>query len=93
MTVERHCERRGRRFDQAVDLLGRERHNPDEWVWNNVKAAKVGRAGITSAEDLSRKATAALDRLVEMSEIIRNFFCDPDLGYISTGESTDLRSA
>ena len=25
--------------------------NPDEWVWNNVKAAKVGRAGITSAED------------------------------------------
>ncbi len=38
--------------------------NPDEWVWTGVKAAKIGRAGITSQDDLRTKAISALRRLV-----------------------------
>jgi transposase len=56
--------------------------NPDEWVWKNVKHDRIGRAGITSPEDLRSKALAALRRLVELPEIVRGFFHDPDLRYI-----------
>ena len=59
--------------------------NPDEWVWNNVKSARVGRAGIVSADDLRIKAIAALQRLVDLPDIVRGFFGDPDLRYITAG--------
>ncbi len=59
--------------------------NPDEWVWNNVKSARVGRAGVVSENDLRAKATAALQRLVDLPDIIRGFFRDPDLRYITAG--------
>ncbi|ORT46552.1 IS630 family transposase [Frankia sp. KB5] len=39
--------------------------NPDEWVWNNVKTAKIGRKTITSISDLYSQALAALRRLQE----------------------------
>ncbi len=58
--------------------------NPDEWVWKNVKHDRVGRAGITSAEDLKTKATNALRRLQQLPHIIRAFFADPNLRYITT---------
>jgi transposase len=61
--------------------------NPDEWVWNNVKSARVGRAGIDSHDDLKSKAVGALRRLAEMPEIVRGFFRDPDLRYITACES------
>ncbi len=61
--------------------------NPDEWVWSNVKSAKVGRAGIDSHEDLKNKAVGALRRLVEMPQIVRGFFRDPDLRYITACQS------
>jgi transposase len=57
--------------------------NPDEWVWNNVKAAKIGRAGITSQDDLRAKATSALRRLQKMPQLVRGFFRDPHLAYIT----------
>jgi transposase len=58
--------------------------NPDEWVWKNVKADRIGRAGITSADDLKAKALAALHRLQKLPNLIRGFFADPDLRYITT---------
>ena len=56
--------------------------NPDEWVWKNVKHDRIGRAGITSLDDLRSKATAALQRLAEIPGLVRAFFRDPDLSYI-----------
>ena len=66
--------------------------NPDEWVWNNVKAARIGRAGITSQDDLRTKAISALRRLQKMPHLVRGFFRDPLLAYI-TEQSTYLRTA
>jgi transposase len=58
--------------------------NPDEWVWKNVKHDRVGRAGITSAADLKTKATNALRRLQRLPHLVRSFFADPNLRYITT---------
>jgi len=59
--------------------------NPDEWVWKNVKADRVGRAGIAKTKgDLKSKAMAALHRLQKLPNLIRGFFCDPHLRYIAT---------
>jgi transposase len=58
--------------------------NPDEWVWKNVKADRVGRAGIAGAKgDLKRKAISALRRLQKLPGLIRGFFLDPDLRYVT----------
>jgi transposase len=58
--------------------------NPDEWVWKNVKADRVGRAGIaTDKGDLKAKVIAALDRLQRLPEVIRGFFLDRHLRYIA----------
>ena len=40
--------------------------NPDEWVWKNVKADRVGKTGVTSKDDLKTKATGALRRLQKL---------------------------
>jgi transposase len=58
--------------------------NPDEWVWKNVKHDRLGRAGITTANDLKAKATNALRRLQRLPHLIRAFFADPHLRYITT---------
>ncbi|MHB8293844.1 MAG: IS630 family transposase [Acidimicrobiales bacterium] len=60
--------------------------NPDEWAWKNVKADRIGRAGITSLDDLRSKATSALERFRRMPELVRAFFRDPDLPYITDGQ-------
>ena len=58
--------------------------NPDEWVWKNVKADRIGRAGIDTANgDLRTKAIAALSRLQQIPHLIRGFFLDPKLRYIT----------
>jgi transposase len=57
--------------------------NPDEWVWKNVKHDRVGRAGITSAADLKAKATNALRRPQRLPRLVRAFFADPSLRYIT----------
>ena len=41
--------------------------NPDEWVWNNVKNDRIGRAVIMSKDDLKARAIGALRRLSETS--------------------------
>src|SRR5512144_2852508 len=47
--------------------------NPDEWVWKNIKADRVGRAGVTGADDLKAKAVSALHRLQKRPHLIRGF--------------------
>lgn len=58
--------------------------NPDEWVWKNVKADRMGRAGIAKEKgDLQSKAVAALQRLQQLPGLIQGFFRDPHLRYIA----------
>ncbi len=57
--------------------------NPDEWVWKNVKHDRIGRSTITSIDDLYGKAFAALQRLQGLPDLVRGFFRDPDLHYIT----------
>jgi transposase len=57
--------------------------NPDEWVWKNSKHDRIGRAGVTSPEDLKAKALAALHRLQRLPHLIQGFFRDPNLRYIT----------
>lgn len=57
--------------------------NPDEWVWKNIKSDRVGRASITSDDDLATMAVSALHRLQKLPGIIRGFFHDPGLAYIT----------
>ena len=57
--------------------------NPDEWVWKNIKADRVGRAGVTGADDLKAKAVSALHRLQKLPHLIRGFFADSNFRYIT----------
>jgi transposase len=57
--------------------------NPDEWVWKNIKHDRVGRAGVSGPEDLKAKALAALHRLHRLPQLVRSFFQDPNLRYIT----------
>ncbi|MFL6221746.1 MAG: transposase [Actinomycetes bacterium] len=57
--------------------------NPDEWVWKQVKHDRIGRAGVTGPKDLKAKALAALHRLQKLPEVVRSFFRDPNLRYIT----------
>jgi transposase len=52
--------------------------NPDEWVWKHVKHDRIGRAGVTSPEDLKAKALAALHRLQRLPHLIQGFFRDSE---------------
>ncbi len=56
--------------------------NPDEWVWNNVKNDRIGRAVIMSKNDLKARAISALRRLQKLPDIVCGFFHDPKLAYI-----------
>jgi transposase len=57
--------------------------NPDEWVWKNVKHDRIGKTGVTSKQDLKAKAIGALRRLQKRPALVRAFFADPYLRYIT----------
>lgn len=57
--------------------------NPDEWVWKNIKHDRIGKTGVTSKDDLKSKATGALRRLQKLPALVRGFFRDPNLAYIT----------
>ena len=57
--------------------------NPDEWVWKNVKHDRVGRTSATGPEQFKAKVISALRRLQKMPALVRAFFSDPDLRYIT----------
>lgn len=57
--------------------------NPDEWVWKNVKHDRIGKTGVTSQDDLKSKVISALRRLQKLPALVRGFFRDPHLRYIT----------
>jgi transposase len=57
--------------------------NPDEWVWKHIKRDRIGRAGVSGPDDLKAKALAALHRLQKLPHLVRGFFRDPSLHYIT----------
>jgi hypothetical protein len=57
--------------------------NAVEWVWKNVKHDRIGKTGVTSKEDLKSKAAGALRRLQKRPGLVRAFFADPHLRYIT----------
>jgi transposase len=57
--------------------------NPDEWVWNNVKNDRIGRASVRSLDELKNVAESALRRLQKTPRIILGFFADPKLSFMS----------
>jgi transposase len=57
--------------------------NPDEWVWKNVKHDRLGRTSVKTSEEFKTKIVAALRRLQNMPHLVRAFFADPDLQYIT----------
>ena len=58
--------------------------NPGEWVWKNVKHDRLARTSVTGPDDFKAKVIRALRRLQKMPQIIRAFFADPALRYITT---------
>jgi len=69
------------------------RLNPDDWTWQNMKKARIGRARVTSFHDLKDKVLAAIPRLATnpsivrvFSNIARGFFLVPELAYIGCHE-------
>ena len=52
-------------------------------MWKNVKTDRVGRAGITGPDQFKALAVGALRRLQALPHIVRGFFADPDLSYIT----------
>ncbi len=57
--------------------------NPDEWVWKNVKHDRVGKTAVTSKDDLKATVISALRRLQKLPGLVRGFFADPCLRYIT----------
>lgn len=57
--------------------------NPDEWVWNNVKTSQIYRTVPMTRTHLWTIAKNALTRLQELPHIVRGFFGDPHLAYIT----------
>ena len=52
-------------------------------MWKHVKHDRLGRAGMTGPGDLKAKALAALHRLQKLPHLVRGFFRDPSLRYIT----------
>lgn len=62
--------------------------NPEEWVWNNVKTAGVGKASVLDKHQLRNAIHHAFTRLRTIPDIIRGFFNDPKLDYINNAINT-----
>jgi hypothetical protein len=52
-------------------------------VWKNVKHDTAGRHATTSPEDFTARIITALERLTRLPSLIRAFFADPHLRYIT----------
>jgi transposase len=58
--------------------------NPDEWVWKNIKHDTVGKTTVLDIHQLRAVIGRAVKRLTEFPEIVRGFFADSQLAYITT---------
>jgi hypothetical protein len=45
---------------------------------------RIGRVGVSGPDDLKAKALAALHRLQKLPHLVRSFFRNPNLRYITT---------
>ena len=52
-------------------------------MWKNIKHDRIGREGVRGPDDLNAKALAALHRLQRLPQLIKGFFQDPNLRYIT----------
>ena len=57
--------------------------NPDEWVWKNVKHDRAGKTTVAGKDDLKATVISALRRLQKLPALVRGFFADPCLHYIT----------
>jgi transposase len=57
--------------------------NPDEWVWKNVKHDRIARTTPPTTQEFKANVIAALHRLQNLPQLVRAFFADPDLAYIT----------
>jgi transposase len=57
--------------------------NADEWVWKNVKSDGVARAAPRGPEQMKAVVLSRLRRLQRLPHIVRGFFADPELAYIT----------
>jgi transposase len=57
--------------------------NPDEWVWNNVKHDGVAPAAPKGPEQMKAVVVSRPRRLQRLPHVVRGFFADPELAYIS----------
>ncbi len=55
--------------------------NPGEGVWREVKAHRLGRAGVFTFADMKSKALGALRHLAHRPDKIRKLFCTPTTRY------------
>ncbi|MDR0284831.1 MAG: IS630 family transposase [Propionibacteriaceae bacterium] len=62
--------------------------NPDEWVCKNDKNDRVGRRIITGPDQFKALCVSALRRLQKLPALVRGFFHDPNLAYITRAEQT-----
>lgn len=56
--------------------------NPDELVWNHVKAQKLGRQVIKTKDELMEKARSVLRSLQKNSEKLKAFFREENVKYV-----------
>jgi len=52
-------------------------------VWKNVKHDRVGRTSVRNADEFKTQIIGALRRLQKLPQLVRAFFADPDLRYIT----------
>jgi transposase len=57
--------------------------NPDELVWSHVKRTGVSRSPLRRGETLQDKIEAQLDTIKRMPRLIRSFFREPNVAYIT----------
>ena len=77
----RRLHRRGAAAVPAAGLLPQ--LNPDEWVWKNVKHDGVAPAAPKGPEQMQAVITARLRRPQRLPHLVRGFFGDPELAYIT----------
>jgi hypothetical protein len=53
-------------------------------VWKNVKHDRVARQAPATKVEFTAAIRAALRRLQRLPHVVRGFFADPDLRYITT---------
>jgi transposase len=60
--------------------------NPDEWVWNWLKRHTLGKACMAGSDQFRVLVDRFLRSLQKLTHLIRGFFADPNLAYITQAQ-------